>query len=129
MGENGTRGVPDPRPTPLGADPSGVLHGDGGGKAPAILRPLQGRTRVAVALINWARSFARLGGVTFRRAEVNVQSGAIVLDPQRRLIGVVTIEVAEGQVQAINSLINPDKLRHLGLPAADLAALLRAPTP
>jgi RNA polymerase sigma-70 factor, ECF subfamily len=56
---------------------------------------------------------------------VNGQPGAIVLDPGGRLIGVVALDIAGGQVQAVNSLINPDKLDHLGLPIADLAALLR----
>jgi RNA polymerase sigma-70 factor (ECF subfamily) len=37
---------------------------------------------------------------------------------------VMILDVAEGQVQGVNSIVNPDKLRHLG-PVADLAALLR----
>jgi RNA polymerase sigma-70 factor (ECF subfamily) len=36
-----------------------------------------------------------------------------------------TVEIADGAVQALRSVINPDKLRHLG-PVADLRALLRA---
>ena len=36
----------------------------------------------------------------------------------------MTLDVAEGQVQAVHSIVNPDKLRHLG-PVADLRALLR----
>jgi RNA polymerase sigma-70 factor (ECF subfamily) len=34
------------------------------------------------------------------------------------------LDVAQGQTQAVDSIINPDKLRHLG-PLADLDALLR----
>jgi ketosteroid isomerase-like protein len=102
-----------------------ALHGDGGGKVPAIRRPLHGRSRVARTLLAWARAASRLGDVTLRRVTVNGQPGAIVLDPGGRLIGVVALDIAGGQVQAVNSLINPDKLDHLGLPIADLAALLR----
>jgi RNA polymerase sigma-70 factor (ECF subfamily) len=36
-----------------------------------------------------------------------------------------TVEIADGVVQALRSVINPDKLRHLG-PVADLRGLLRA---
>src|SRR5256885_1329628 len=52
-----------------------VLHGDGGGKAPAIARALQGRARVARTLVAWVRAGDRLGGLTVRRAEVNGHPG------------------------------------------------------
>jgi RNA polymerase sigma-70 factor, ECF subfamily len=37
------------------------------------------------------------------------------------------LDVADGQIQAVSSVVNPDKLRHLG-PVADLRALLREPS-
>lgn len=101
-----------------------VLHGDGGGKAPAIARPLHGRRRVARALAGWARLGRRFGGVTVSRAEVNGQPGALMLDPDGRLISVMALDVAEGRVQGVRSVVNPDKLGHLG-PVADVRALLR----
>jgi RNA polymerase sigma-70 factor (TIGR02957 family) len=101
-----------------------VLHGDGGGKAPAIARPLFGRRRVARTLLAWARAGVRLGGISLRPAVVNGQPGAITLDGQGRLVSVLTLDIAEGQVQAVRSVVNPDKLRHIG-PVADLHALLR----
>ena len=36
----------------------------------------------------------------------------------------MTLDVAEGQIQGVRSIVNPDELRHLG-PVADLGALLR----
>jgi RNA polymerase sigma-70 factor (ECF subfamily) len=45
-------------------------------------------------------------------------------DRDGRLINIVTIDVAAGVVQTVRSIINPDKLRHLG-PLADVGALLR----
>jgi RNA polymerase sigma-70 factor (ECF subfamily) len=36
----------------------------------------------------------------------------------------MSLDVAEGQIQGVSSIINPDKLGHLG-PLADLGALLR----
>lgn len=102
------------------------LHGDGGGKAPAISRPLQGRNRVAQMLLAWWRAAARFGGATVRRVEVNGQPGAMTLDSDGRLISVIAVDIAGGQIQAVNSLVNPDKLDHLGLPVANLGALLGA---
>ena len=34
------------------------------------------------------------------------------------------LDVAEGQIQGVSSIVNPDKLQHLG-PVADVRALLR----
>jgi RNA polymerase sigma-70 factor (TIGR02957 family) len=102
-----------------------VLHGDGGGKAPALARAIHGRARVARTLTKgWRRVGARVGGVTTRREEVNGQPGALFFDREGGLIGVMILDVAEGQIQGVSSIVNPDKLRHLG-PVADLRALLR----
>ncbi len=103
-----------------------VLHGDGGGKAPAVTRALHGRARVARTLIAGMRiAFTRVDGLTVRREEVNGQPGALFLDREGRLLGVIILDVADGQIQGVSSIVNPDKLRHLG-PVADLRALLRA---
>jgi RNA polymerase sigma-70 factor (TIGR02957 family) len=96
-----------------------ALHGDGGGKAPALAHPVHGRAKVARTLLAWFRAATRIGGVTVRSAEVNGQPGALVLDPEGRLVNVLALDVADGQVQAIRSIVNPDKLRHLG-PTANL---------
>jgi RNA polymerase sigma-70 factor (ECF subfamily) len=100
-----------------------VLHGDGGGKAPALARALHGRTKVARTLgVGLRRAFRFISST--RRAEINGQPGALFFDRDDKLIGVMILDVAEGQIQSINSIVNPDKLQHLG-PVADLRALLR----
>jgi RNA polymerase sigma-70 factor (TIGR02957 family) len=105
-----------------------VLHGDGGGKAPALARALHGRARVARVLSKGLmRLDARIGGLITRRQEVNGQPGALFFDREGRLLGVMILDVAEGQIQGVSSIVNPDKLRHLG-PVADLPALLRRRT-
>jgi RNA polymerase sigma-70 factor (TIGR02957 family) len=96
-----------------------VLHGDGGGKAPALAHPVHGRAKVARTLLAWFRAGARIGGVSLQAAEVNGQPGALLFDPEGRLVTVLSVDVADGQVQAIRSIVNPDKLRHLG-PTANL---------
>jgi RNA polymerase sigma-70 factor (ECF subfamily) len=95
-----------------------TLHGGG------LPQPLKGRVRVARTLRAGVRAATtRLGGVSLREVTVNGQPGAMVLDPSERLIGVVALDIAEGgQIQTVTSVINPDKLRHLG-PLADLGPL------
>src|ERR671910_474568 len=100
-----------------------VLRGDGGGKAPALARAIHGRARAARTLIAGLRALTRFG-ITSRREEVNGQPGALFFDRESRLIAVMSLDIAEGQIQSVSSINNPDKLRHLG-PLAELDALLR----
>jgi RNA polymerase sigma-70 factor (ECF subfamily) len=100
------------------------LTGDGGGKAPALARSQYGRTRVARTLINWLRLGERLPGVSLRPVEINGGPGALVFDAQQLLIGVMALDVADGQITSISSIANPDKLAHLG-PVGDLGSLIR----
>ena len=99
-----------------------VFYGDGGGKAPAMTAPLHGAQRVARFLLGLARRGAAVG-IRLRLAEVNGQPGLLTTDPEGRLVGVLGLDIVEGQVQTLRSMINPDKLRHLG-PVGDLSALL-----
>jgi RNA polymerase sigma-70 factor (ECF subfamily) len=101
-----------------------VLRGDGGGKAPALARALHGRARVARVLSKgFARLQARLGSLDARREQVNGQPGALFFDREGSLIAVLVQDVADGQIQGVSSVVNPDKLQHLGR-VADLRALL-----
>ena len=99
------------------------LTGDGGGKVPALARSLRGRNRVARTLINWFRQAARVPGVSLRPVEVNGGPGALLLDAQQRLISVLALDIAGGQITSISGIVNPDKLTHLG-PVADHKSLL-----
>jgi RNA polymerase sigma-70 factor (TIGR02957 family) len=98
-----------------------VLHGDGGGKAPAIARAIHGRTRVARTLIRGLGTARR--AFTLRREEVNGQPGALFFDREGKVAGVMVLDVANAQIQGVSSIVNPDKLQHLG-PVSDLRALL-----
>jgi RNA polymerase sigma-70 factor (TIGR02957 family) len=100
-----------------------VLRGDGGGKAPALARALHGRARVARTLMAGLRAVTRFG-LILRREQVNGQPGALFFDRDGGLIAVMSLDVAEDQIQAVSSIVNPDKLRHLGR-LADLQTLLR----
>ena len=92
--------------------PDVTLYGDGGGKAPAIRRPMVGGLRVAKALVGWGRQLVALG-YTYRGASVNGEPGVVFYDPEGRVAGVEVLEIADGVVIAIRSVLNPDKLGHL----------------
>jgi RNA polymerase sigma-70 factor (TIGR02957 family) len=100
------------------------LHGDGGGLAPAIKHPVFGRAKVSQMLRNWWSLSDRMGGIDIRPALVNGQPGAEYFDDGGRLIGVLALDISGGRIQAIRSIINPEKLGHLG-PVGDANALVR----
>jgi RNA polymerase sigma-70 factor (ECF subfamily) len=101
-----------------------TVYGDSGGMRPSWPRPIVGRDRVGRLLIGLA-SQVRQAGATLRATQVNGQPGALVLAPDGSLINVFTLDIADGQVQTIRSVISRDKLRHLG-PLADVRAMLSA---
>jgi RNA polymerase sigma-70 factor (TIGR02957 family) len=91
-----------------------VLTGDGGGKAPALARSIHGRKRVARTIANWAKTGWLIPGLKIQPVEVNGQPGALYEDAEGAVIAAMAFDVAEGQIQGIKSVVNPDKLRHLG---------------
>lgn len=100
-----------------------VLTADGGGKVPALARSVRGRDRVARMLVDRIKLLARIPGVQMRPTEVNGSPGTLLLDSNDRLIGVWVLETGRGQIHSVNSIVNPDKLAHLG-PVGDLTSLL-----
>jgi RNA polymerase sigma-70 factor (ECF subfamily) len=99
--------------------PDAVLVGDGGGKARSIPKPMVGGPQVARALASFYK-IADQAGVTLHPAVVNGQPGFRSLAPDGRLINVVQVDIADGAIQRVHSMLNPDKLGHLGL-VSDLA--------
>ncbi|MGW4476179.1 RNA polymerase sigma factor SigJ [Nonomuraea sp. NPDC004354] len=101
--------------------PDVVLHGDGGGKAQAIGKPATEPRRVAQLLVAGLRRI-RMLGVSLRPAWVNGGPGAVMYDAEGRVAAVVELDIADGVVQAVHSVANPDKLAHIG-PVSDVARL------
>ena len=90
-----------------------AFYGDGGTKGTGVNRPVYGRENVARLLATLFRQGERLR-VRAEFITVNGQPGAKFLDPQGRLINVLSLDIADGSVQAVRSVVNPDKLAHLG---------------
>jgi len=105
--------------------PDVVLHADGGGKTQAIGKPLAGRLRLARMFVGLLRR-GRLLGISLRLAWVNGRPGAVMYDAEGLVISVIELDIADGVIQAIHSVVNPDKLGHLG-PVSDLARLPEQP--
>ena len=101
--------------------PDVVFLGDGGGKAQALGQPLSGRQRVLRLLSGLFRR-GQVLGTSLRLAWVNGQPGAVTYDAGGRVVNVFALEIAGGTVQAIRSVVNPDKLGHLG-PVSDVARI------
>ena len=99
------------------------LVGDSGGKAPVWSRPIIGADKVSRMLASMYASLDAIGA-TVEVQELNGQPGAIFRDRDLKVINTWTIDVVDGQVQAIRTVLNPDKLRHLG-PVADAFAVVR----
>jgi len=100
-----------------------VVYGDGGGKAPSWTEPIYGRERVAKLMAGTFTQASGLGA-SLQPTHVNGQPGVMFLDEEGRIGAVMSIEIADGLIQTIRGITNPDKLAHLGT-VADLRAILR----
>jgi RNA polymerase sigma-70 factor (ECF subfamily) len=99
------------------------MVGDGGGKAPAFARSVVGADRVARVIAAIFPALARIDARLEPR-EMNGQPGAILRDRDGKVVSTFALDVLGGRIQTIRSVINPDKLGHLG-PVADAWAIQR----
>ena len=99
------------------------MVGDGGGKAPQWARGIIGAENVARVLAATSPRLVRIG-VVMEPHEVNGQPGAIFRDRDGKVINTWTLDVLGGRIQAIRSVMNPDKLGHVG-PVVDAWAVIR----
>lgn len=99
------------------------MIGDGGGKAPQWPRGILGAGNVARVLAAMVPPFARIGAVV-EPHEVNGGPGAIFRDRNGKVVCTLALDILDDQIQTIRSVLNPDKLGHLG-PVADARAIMR----
>jgi len=52
--------------------------------------------------------------VAFSEATVNGQPGLVARSSTGELISVMALQIADGKIEALHSVINPEKLTHLG---------------
>jgi RNA polymerase sigma-70 factor (ECF subfamily) len=99
-----------------------VVYGDGGGKAPSWTQPIYGRERVAKLMAGTFAQALRLGA-SVQPTQLNGQPGLMFFDDGGRIGAVMSLEMADGVIQTIRGVTNPDKLAHLGA-VADLRSVL-----
>jgi RNA polymerase sigma-70 factor, ECF subfamily len=99
------------------------LVGDGGGKAPQWARQVAGAENVSRVLAALVELFVRVG-VLVETHPVNGQPGAVFRDRDGKVLSTLALDVLDGRIQTIRSVLNPDKLGHVG-PVADAWAVMR----
>ncbi len=94
--------------------PDVAFYGDSGGRGETrFITPVFGRDQVAeVVRIQLERTLQL--GASLRPTWVNGQPGMLARDADGGLIAVIAFDVLDGQVQAIRTVANPEKLRHIG---------------
>ncbi len=96
---------------------------DGGGKAPQWGKGIFGADKVARVLASTFPWFVRIGG-DLEPHQVNGQPGAIFRDRDHKVLNTWTLDILDGQIQMIRTVLNPDKLGHVG-PVADAWVVIR----
>ena len=99
------------------------MVGDAGGRAPQFGELLVGPDSVARMLVAIVPLFLGIGGVV-EPHQVNGQPGAIFRDRDGKVLNTLGLDILDGRIQTIRSVINPDKLGHVG-PVADAWAVVR----
>jgi RNA polymerase sigma-70 factor (ECF subfamily) len=92
-----------------------VLHSDGGGKAPALPKVIEGAAAVARAIAAGVRQAQNQGAGLVRIMQVNGEP-AIITYRGGRPFSVVVLQSTGGRLEALYVVTNPEKLSHL--PAA-----------
>jgi RNA polymerase sigma-70 factor (ECF subfamily) len=90
-----------------------IVKGDGGGKVPQWFNPIVGAEKVARVFANLGAQVRRTGA-SYEPHRVNGQPGVVFQGPHGGVMAVMSFEVLDGRVATIRSIVNPDKLDHLG---------------
>jgi RNA polymerase sigma-70 factor (ECF subfamily) len=90
-----------------------IVHGDGGGKVPQWSAPIVGSERVARLFANLGAQVRRIGA-SVEPHRINGQPGVLFRGPHGGVMAVMSFDVLDGRISTIRSIVNPDKLGHLG---------------
>jgi RNA polymerase sigma-70 factor (ECF subfamily) len=97
-------------------DPDVVLRADAGATSADYAGPAVSKlVRGALDVVEQALLFSRMAPHT-QHAQVNGQPGAITI-VNGRLMGVMSLTIANGKITQINILADVDRLKHLPMPA------------
>lgn len=92
-------------------DPNVVWHSDGGGVVFAGAQPVITADRVARLLAGLTEKwFGPEVGMELRPAEINGETGLLVLDNSGAAMGVIAFVIEDGRIVEAYTLVNPEKL-------------------
>jgi RNA polymerase sigma-70 factor (TIGR02957 family) len=104
-----------------------VFYGDGGGKGRGLPKPVFGPEKIARLLIGFFEAYRSIGA-RMQPAQINGQPGVLAFDDEHRLINVLAFDIVGDALRSVRSVINPDKLGHLGYPLSPIALTDSSPT-
>ena len=90
-----------------------IVHGDGGGKVPQWSNPIVGADKVSRMYAGFGDQLRRIGA-TLEPHRINGQPGVLARGPHGGVMAVMSFEIVDGRIATIRSIVNPDKLDHLG---------------
>ncbi|MGV0793598.1 RNA polymerase sigma factor SigJ [Mycolicibacterium sp. XJ1819] len=89
---------------------------DGGGKAPAIRRPVVGAKKVAALITSFFRvGPQRLPDIRFETVNCN-SAPAVIISDGDDLLGVFLVEIVDGAITNFYAMANPEKLAGIASP-------------
>jgi RNA polymerase sigma-70 factor, ECF subfamily len=95
-------------------DPDVEWKSDGGGKVLAAKVPILGRKKLLNFLRGLDRQYA-FSGARFAQRDVNGIPGLLYAVPGTAYRGVISFDVRDGRITALDVVLNPDKLHHVDL--------------
>jgi RNA polymerase sigma-70 factor, ECF subfamily len=104
-----------------------VFYGDGGGKGRGLPKPVFGAGNVARLLVGFFEGYRSIDA-RMQPAQINGQPGVLAFDSENRLINVLAFDIVGDVFRNVRSVINPDKLGHLGYPLSPIALSDSSPT-
>lgn len=104
-----------------------VFYGDGGGKGRGLPKPVFGADKVARLLVGFFEGYRSIDA-RMQPAQINGQPGLLAFDSESRLINVLAFDIVGDAFHNVLSVINPDKLEHLGYALSPIALSESSPT-
>ena len=104
-----------------------VFYGDGGGKGRGLPKPVFGAEKIARLLVGFFAGYKSIDA-RMQPAQINGQPGVLAFDKESRLINVLALDIVGDVIRNVCSVINPDKLGHLGYRLSPVALSDSSPT-
>jgi RNA polymerase sigma-70 factor (ECF subfamily) len=86
-----------------------VLYSDGGGVVLAARKPIYGADKIARFLVGIQRKPAFVADIEYAMVNVNGDFGVRMVSPTAGFLGIVAVQVQDGQIVAVRLFSNPER--------------------